>query len=87
MLMLRDPAAGIHDGTSLMLWGAPSRDESCKDPVGATGVRMLQELCEWGRKRPPQAPEVASSPLEKWEKALQHKIHLWMRRDVLDMVG
>lgn len=60
MLVLRDPAVGIHDGTSITLCGIPSRDESCEDPVGPLGSG-----CYRGRERPPRAAEVASSLLEK----------------------
>lgn len=84
MFVLRDPAVGIHGGTSVPLWGTHPGINPGKVHWG---YWMLQELCEWGREGPPQAPEVASSLLEKWEKALQHMIRLWMRRDVLDMVG
>lgn len=48
---------------------------------------MIQELGDCGKEKPPQPLEVASSLMEKWEKPSQHMICLWMRRDILDMVG
>lgn len=83
-----EPAtAGIGDGTSpITPWGVPSLDRDGQgvpySPVRALGIGMPQS-----KERPPQALEVASFLEEKWEEALQHMICLWMRKDVLDMVG
>lgn len=54
MLVFRDTAVGIHDGTSVTLWGTPSRDESCKDPRGPLGSGCYRSSVSRARKDHPR---------------------------------
>lgn len=58
MLVFRDAAVGIHEGTSVTLWGIPSRvtilQESCKNPLGPLGSGCYRSSVSGQRKDHPR---------------------------------